>query len=194
MRPKSTLPKWLAIAIVALFCAHYSMILVNHFSKYMLPKSLYYATNRYLSPWFYQNLTAFAPDPPFYRHVFVYRLKVDDEWTKWNNPARKYLLKTYENRFSTAAKTHDQLEAIGDYLYRTAKRPYSARFIHSDKGVELPAVISALKVIRMDDEKFSVADSFQVGVYIEHLRVDEGLLTREDSALTYPKYPRIDLD
>ncbi len=160
----------------------------------MLPKRLYYATNSYLSPWFYQNLTAFAPEPPYNRHVFVYRLHVNQAWTKWKNPARKYLLKTYENRFDPAVKTHDQLELVGDNLYKTAINPYSAKYILGENGAKLPAVISALKVIRMEDSIWSEADSFQVGVYIERVRAESGLLTRQDSALALPKFKTYDLD
>ena len=156
----------------------------------MLPKSLYYASNKYLAPWFYQNLTAFAPEPPFNRHVFVYRYKDNKGWSDWDYPAYPYLQAQWLNRFDPALKTHDQLELVGDNLYWAAKSIPGKNIYVTDRGKNLPAVKSCMSVIKMIRNDSSLIDSFQLGVYIERLRVNDlGVLSRIDSALFYPKYP-----
>lgn len=155
----------------------------------MLPKSLFYASSQYLAPWFYQNLTAFAPEPPFNRHVFVYRLKDERGWSMWDYPAYPFLQKQWRNRFDPAIKTHDQLELVGDNLYWTGMSYPGENIYPTQEGRKLPAVISCKKVIQKVREDDSPIDSFQVAVYIERLRVDgEGVLSRTDSALFFPKY------
>lgn len=154
----------------------------------MLPKRLYYATNSYLVPWFFQNLTAFAPDPPINRHVFVYRTKVDDTWSGWKYPGFHYLFKQWENRFDVATKTHDQIELVGEHLYSTAIRYPGKEIYLTKKGRSLPTVVSAKKVIELRQSDSIQFDSFQVAVYIQHVRSIEGNTVKSDSALFYPKY------
>ena len=155
----------------------------------MLPKSLFYASSQFLAPWFYQNLTAFAPEPPFNRHVFVYRVKDKSGWSKWDYPAYPYLQKQWQNRFDPAIKTQDQLELVGDNLYWTAHSYPGEKIYLTQGGRKLPAVVSCKKVMRKVQGQFFEIDSFQVAVYIERLRVnEEGVLSRTDSALFFPKY------
>lgn len=184
----SKLPRWLVIFILTVFTVHYSVILVNHFSKKILPKRLYYATNSYLVPWFFQNLTAFAPDPPINRHVFVYRTLTNDTWSGWKYPAYHYLSKQWKNRFDVATKTHDQIELVGDHLYITANRYPGNGIYKSSNGATLPAVVSAKKVIELRRDDVSQIDSFQVAIYIQRVRSIDGRTVKTDSALFYPKF------
>src|SRR5690606_34238342 len=103
-------------------------------------------------PWFLQNLTVFAPDPPMERHELIYRLKRNNQWGKWHNPRFRYLRRQWLNRFDPAVKTHDQMETISSHVHYTFTQPPGDEIIKTQKGVNLPAVLCVRKIIRMHEE------------------------------------------
>ena len=184
----SLLPKWVVALIFAVFVGHYMIVGISLFSKQFLGERYYYLTYSYLSPWFYQNITAFAPEPPLDQKWFIYRVSRGGEWEDWKVPAFKYLRDQHSNRFSTSAKVHDQLEVVADYIYKTFDIKPADSLIQTSKGRDLPVVDAGMRVIKMEEGSFSAPDSFQLGVFIVRHSVVNGVLDKRDTAKLFPKF------
>ncbi len=186
--PKSRLPKWLPIVIIGMFVAHYFTVALNHFSKELLPKKYYYLTNQYLVPWFYQNLTAFAPEPPYRRHVFVYRLRSNTNWSEWKQPARPHLERQWNNRFSISVKIHDQLENLAEQLYDSGDRDKTnvglLRFAKHSYVLD-----AARRYAKNYDDEVLNALEIQVAVYIAEYGVDNNQMAIRDTAYIFESMP-----
>jgi hypothetical protein len=179
------------MAIVAVFAMHFFIIVVNQFSRQILPRSLFYLTSVYTQPWFLQNLTAFAPDPPGERNVLVYRVYSNDKWGDWHYPAYKYLRRQYENRFDIASKTHDQMEQVANNL-RTSytNNPGKQVFEYGD-WEKLPIVEAVQRIVELEENGESI-DSLQIGLYIEKVRSIGNEIQYQDSGMILPKHAWVD--
>ena len=134
-------------------------------------------------PWCYQNLTAFAPEPPYRGYSFVYRVKrVGEPWSNWRYPAFGYLYDQWNNRFSISTKTHDQLENIGEYLYTSALRGKTTQIIPAQDHVP---IMNACRRFVQFQTADSTADTIQVAVYHTYFEVDKDELSILDSAYIF---------
>lgn len=185
--PNSNLPKWLILAIIGIFCLHFFILVVNQFSRQILPRSLFYLTSNYTQPWFLQNLTAFAPDPPDHRNVLVYRIHSDGNWNRWQYPARKYLQRQYQNRFDVAIKIHDQMEQVANNLRTSAALSPGKELFGTDRWDKLPIVDAVQRIVKMEEGDKSI-DSLQIGLYIEEVKSDGNEIQYKDSAMVLPKH------
>lgn len=180
------LPRWLVVATLALFVGHYAMVGISLFSKQFIGERYYYLTYHYLSPWFYQNITAFAPEPPLDQKWFIYRLKTEQGWSNWKYPAYKYLQGQWANRFSTDAKVHDQMEVVADYVFKTFTTSPADSLILTDRAPDLPVMDAAQRLIIWENPGALSIDSFQAGVFVRHHEVISRELIKTDTAMLFP--------
>lgn len=169
--PNHKLPNWLSWSLLIFFVFHFVILVGFQFSGTFLPKKLYFVTNRYVSPWFYQNWRVFAPEPPTFRRIFVYRTNKDNHWSTWKNPSFSQLSAHWSNRFSCASEMLDMIEALGDNLAFTAERSDVSTYDNRGMWESLPAFKSAKNFIQMNNKE---CDSLQFAVLIEyHIDVNE---------------------
>lgn len=180
-KPSNRIPRWLSYAMVLVLVGHFTILAVFQFSRVYLPEKFYYLTNHYVSPWFYQNFKVFAPEPPTFRRVFVYRVKLNGSWTQWNAPAFPWLQRHWNNRLSYASEMHDMLEALADNIVFTAERADISTYDADGQWHRLPAYQSAKDFVIKTHEN---ADSLQMAVLIEHHIMVEDTLS--DSYSLYP--------
>ena len=179
------------MAIVAVFSMHFFIIVVNQFSRQILPKSLFTLTSVYSQPWFLQNLTAFAPDPPSERNVLLYRIYSGDGWGSWHYPGYKYLRRQYGNRFDVAAKTHDQMEQVANNLRSSYTLEPGKQLFESNNWRRLPIVDAVQRIVLLEEDDGPI-DSLQIGLYIQKLTSIDGEIQFRDSAMILPKHAWVD--
>ncbi|MEQ9187913.1 MAG: DUF5819 family protein [Cryomorphaceae bacterium] len=185
-----TLPSWLSWLLLAMFCAHFLAIFSHQFGKEVLPKQVVVLAERYASPWFYQNYEMFAPDPHTQINKFVYRIRVNGEWSAWKDPVYPHLQNLWYNRFGNGGDMVRILTGIADKLYEGRHFIGFMEDSTEEHWFKLPGFILAKRYIEQHESTptSDTYDAYQVGVLTEVHRIDaEGNMRVMHLFQSYPE-------
>lgn len=174
---------YLAALLLLFFSWHFAALSLFSFSRELLPERIHYATDRYVSPWFYIYLAAFAPEPPVTRWVFVYRLKHNGVWQAWRQPSKPLLARQRQNPFGPWVKELDVVEALAENMQKTVEM-HGLKRGKTPERQKFPAFEAALRYVEQRHE----ADSAEVGVWNRHYSVVGDDVQFSDGFISY-KYP-----
>lgn len=144
---------------------HFLFVIVYLTDGKHTPEFFNRVSERYVRPLFHQSWKIFAPEPPLWNVLLVYRCQfTDSTWSKWKDPGHHWLLKHYSNRFTWYGKAYLIHTRIARELYNAA-----VRIIPEENLLSGPAEKKELYRITKTRE-YALAEKYLRSVSMENYR------------------------